>query len=429
MPEIESTDITRRGTTRIRIAAILTRSIPAKPGFGREKVLSEIRIALNKGFQVTEFRLHHALELRLIGNLLGCAWQSILGVLTGRPIPLQSAIYAGADQIHRIVQAIEHGQFEAVYVDSIRSQRLVRELRKRLPGIRIIVDFDDLMSRRSEQHLRARVPLSLGFLQSLLPKILQRLIAGPFRILVTRYEAFSLHCAEAEISEAADAIVLVSSAERDIFEKATRGQRRAEIFAVAPPFSIQRKAVTVVEPYRFIFIGSDLLVQNRLSIDYLIRVWRDTAPKTPLHIFGKQQGVYPRIPNVNWHGFVDDLSDVYTPGSILALPALIAGGVKTKVAEAWSYGCPVLGNSQAFEGYGIAEYPLDRPLDEWTPYIQNPGSFLQTWISAATIGHEFVKTTLDPEDFYAAWRLVLSPENLSLARALPDGKQETPKCC
>ena len=75
---------------------------------------------------------------------------------------------------------------------------------------------------------------------------------------------------------------------------------------------------------------------------------------------------------MHWHGFVADLNDVYAPGSILLVPAVLPGGIKTKVLEAFSFGCAVLGNPLAFEGLDIQDYPLRLPEPDWTPYLMAP---------------------------------------------------------
>jgi len=48
------------------------------------------------------------------------------------------------------------------------------------------------------------------------------------------------------------------------------------------------------------------------------------------------------------------------------------GGIKTKIVEAWSFGCPVLGNLEAFEGLTDLGYPLALPLDGWGAWLAAP---------------------------------------------------------
>jgi glycosyltransferase involved in cell wall biosynthesis len=389
---------------------VLTRSIAQDSSFGREKTLREIHRALDAGFEVRQLQLHSLLETRRIRDFASAGARWLFGLVTGRPIPLQTVLYSGETEIRRLAHALSEDHFDAVYVDSVRCQILARRLRARLPNVRLVVDFDDLMSRRLEQLNRKRIPLSLGFLQHLAPKPLQSLIQGPLSGLITRYEAAALKRAELEMVNSAQAVVLVSSAERDILRRTVTSAKRATIHAIPPPATTCEEATAVSGPYRFVFIGSDRLAQNRLSIDFLLALWRRLTPDAELHIYGRQQRNTPSVRGVRWHGFVTDVSDAYTKGSVLLLPTLLPGGIKTKVIEAWSFGCPVLGNPLAFEGLEPPDYPLVQPEDRWTEYILQPDRYSHTWTSAARIGNAFVRTILSPERYGTAWRALLTAD-------------------
>jgi glycosyltransferase involved in cell wall biosynthesis len=388
---------------------ILTRTLRGHASFGREKTLSEIRQALHTEFETTDYRIHNLFEVRSIRDFLHCAGDCVLGLLVGRPVPMQSALYSCASEITRLLDALRVGEYNVIYVDSVRCQLLIRKIRKWLPGTRLIADFDDLMSRRTEQYRRQQIPLSLGFLEKLFPASVQRIIAGPLSGLLTKYEAATLRHAEFEIAGSADAIVLVSSAECAVLQQDAAPKPRARIYAAPPPAPPCREAVAIEAPYRFVFIGSDQLVQNRLSIDYLVKLWESMRPTSHLHIYGKQTRKPEKINSVHWHGFVTNLEEVYANGSVLALPAIMAGGIKTKIAEAWSFGCPVLGNPVAFEGLDILNYPLAVPLDCWGDYILHPESHSEAWTLAAQLGNEFARTCLSPERYAAIWKNIVAP--------------------
>lgn len=55
--------------------------------------------------------------------------------------------------------------------------------------------------------------------------------------------------------------------------------------------------------------------------------------------------------NVEFIGFVDDLSEVYLRASFVVLPIISGSGMKTKTCEALMYGKKVFGTREAFEGY------------------------------------------------------------------------------
>jgi glycosyltransferase involved in cell wall biosynthesis len=186
--------------------------------------------------------------------------------------------------------------------------------------------------------------------------------------------------------------------------------RRHAVHALPPPAAVCHDGPRICAPYRFVFIGGDLLAQNRLSIDVLLELWQRLTPATPLHIYGRQQRANRTVPNVHWHGFVEQVSDAYEPGSILLLPVVLAGGIKTKVIEAWSFGCPVLGNPLAFEGLELQDYPLIHPTVDWERYLLDPNTHTDVWHAAARIGNAFVRTTLSRERFAREWSNLMIPE-------------------
>lgn len=394
---------------RPKVALVLTRSIADDSGVGRVNVLREIRKAFNEDFAVTELRLHSLVETRRIRDLFTAGARLLLGWLTGRPVPLQTLLYSGAGEIGTLLDTLAAGGFDAVYLDTVRCQLLMRKIRRRLPTARLVIDMDDLMSRRMEQLAVKRLPLSLGFLRHLFPKPLQWAAQSRVSGLIARYEAAALSTAELEIARSADAVVLVSSAERDMLRRRVAADVRQKVHSVTPPAESCHNVPALSGPFRFTFIGSDRLVQNRLAIDFLLRLWAELKPAAGLHIYGRQERPPSQQNNVTWHGFVEDVAEAYTSGSILLLPCLLPGGIKTKVIEAWAFGCPVLGNPLAFEGIEVPGYPLALQETDWTDYVLRPEEFSSSWSSAAQLGNDFVRGDLSSERYAAQWRSILAP--------------------
>jgi glycosyltransferase involved in cell wall biosynthesis len=401
---------------RPKVALVLTRAITDDSGFGRVKTLREIRKALNAGFDVKELYLYSLVETRRIRDVLTAGARLMVGLLTGRPLPLQTLLYSGSSQIGALVDALAEEHFDAIYLDSVRCQLLVRKIRHRLPQARLVVDLDDLMSRRMQECALKRVPLSLGFLRHLFPKPLEWLVQGPLSGLVARYEARALNAAELEIAESTQAVVLVSSAERDILRGKLTAQTSQSVHSVPPPAQSCRSVPPLEGPLRFIFIGSDRLAQNRLAIDFLLRLWDELKPSARLHIYGRQDRPPAEVAGVIWEGFVDDVAAAYTCGSILLLPCLLSGGVKTKVIETWSFGCPVLGTASAFEGVEVPGYPLALPETEWAKYLLHPEDYRSVWLSAAHLGNAYVRGTLSPERYATQWRDIVVPQSSGRSR-------------
>jgi hypothetical protein len=393
-----------------RVALVVTRSLE-EASFGRVQVMREIRAALEAQFEVTVFRLHNLLETRRVGDLTGAAAQWTLSMVQGKPLPFQTVLYSGTNEIEALVNTLCKGAFQAIYIDSVRCEVLIRMLRAKAPNARVVVDFDDLMSRRMQHMAQGGIHLSLGFLRHAFPKALRWSIEGPLSRLLVRYEASALARAERELVTSVQAVVLVSSTERDLFREKLAKEHHHTIHALPPPAASCRNPTHVSSPYRFVFIGSDLLAQNRLSIDVLVELWRKLKPTTELHFYGRQHRPSQPVRNVYWHGFVEHASEAYETGSILLLPVVLAGGIKTKVIEAWSFSCPVLGNRLAFEGLEVPGYPLICPETEWARYVLEPAAHADVWDSAARIGNAFVRTTLSRARFGAQWRSLMLPEH------------------
>jgi len=388
-----------------RVAMIITRSLDDEPYLSRVRTLREIHTAIDSAFGADVYRLHNILETKKPRDLLCAAWIFLINVLKFSPLPLQCIFYAARSDIKKLTSAIGENGYEKIYLDTVRCVVLLRAIR-RLPDShgnrRITVDFDDLFSRRMRTVATSKMPLSLGFAQKYFPAILRRTIEGPLSRLINRHEAATLPRVEYEIANTVNSIILVSETERRLFAERLCRRASASIHAIPPPARPQTDAPGVRPPIRFVFIGSDRQIHNRLSIDFLLNMWRTIQPATSLHIYGTQQTT-PSVHNVIWHGFVAQISDVYSENSILILPALLSGGVKTKVIEAWAHGRPVLGNHAAFEGVQISEYPLQLPETAWTPLVTAPWEHLETFQRAAHLGLQFINTNLSPARYQSLW--------------------------
>ena len=399
-------------TKTLRVAIVLTRDISGSESAGRVKTLRNICTALDASFQTSYFRLRNLVEIGKPLQYITALVRTLLSVVQLKPLPLQSVLHSGSRNISQLASELCSGSYDAIYLDSVRSQLLLRKLRRRLKTSCIIVDLDDLMSRRMDLIISGRQSVSLGYLRASIPLAVQRLIEGPLSRTLARYESVALRHAEQEMSLAAASVILVSAVERDLLKQRLPDVQKGAVHALPPPApAIQRPILT--EPFRFIFIGSDALLQNRLSIDFLIKLWAELTPAPSLHIYGRQERRLPELTNVTWHGYIDDLHDAYTTDTIMVLPVLLPGGIKTKAIEAWSFGRPVLGNVFAFEGLGIEHYPLEVPFDQWRSYILSPQCHSPEWLLAANIGHAFVQDELSPEKYTLSWRnTILSVANL-----------------
>jgi hypothetical protein len=329
-------------------------------------------------------------------------------------LPLQSWLFDTA--FNRRVAEIIPSDTDVVYLDGIRTVQILERLRQRLPHTRLVVDFDDLMSRRTEALMEAGEGMSAGYLTDMMPDWGRRLAQTSNTGL--RYERGALRRWEIRVCELADEVVLLSPVEAAILNTRLPPSARATIHVVPPPQDTIRGPQTLKAPLRFVFIGMDTLTQNRLAIEYLLDLWRRLSPPTPLHIFGRMAREWPATPNVFFHGYVSSLEEVYDQHSILLSPVLLRGGIKTKVLEAFAWGTPVIGNDGTFEGMALSHYPIKEPLEQVVVDIRAEGRLSQL-NAAARIGNDYVRRHHDPGVISAAWRTLIGGLSLYALREEP----------
>jgi glycosyltransferase involved in cell wall biosynthesis len=228
---------------------------------------------------------------------------------------------------------------------------------------------------------------------------------------IVHFERATLQAVERRCLELADAIVLVSPADGRVLSgiRADMAAPRAEIVVIPPPAQPTKpRAVFSEHSARYVFVGSDALTQNRLTIDYLCRLWRDHRPSTPLVIYGKQRRTIDYPAGVSAAGYVERIDQIYDDRSILICPSFIGGGVKTKVLEAFAHGAPVIGNSRTFEGLALRGCDLQVDDEaELVALIRDPGRHLARFAAAAAAGLAHVERIHSPPAFARNWRAVI----------------------
>jgi glycosyltransferase involved in cell wall biosynthesis len=312
----------------------------------------------------------HWLTLRIPSNqLLALALGVVRWIgsgLRGRVLPLQSVLALQGWVRTPPRFATERGRDRSgtspiIYVDGVRLAQLGVGLRRRIGG-RLLIDFDDLMSRRAGRMLRQREDVSFGAFAGIVPapiKVLVRAL-GPVQALLLSWEKRLLRRAELDAARTADAIAFASAYEARLFR---RFQRRHAPDAnpaylllgpSTPQFEEVAGGALPCQPpqdLRFIFIGSDLLEQNRIAIEEIIRLSHEGALALPAYIYGRMTRHYQPTDKVVFCGFAEDLAQVYQPGSILLMARSVRGGVKSKILEAFEHGIPTIGTSSALEDF------------------------------------------------------------------------------
>jgi hypothetical protein len=159
----------------------------------------------------------------------------------------------------------------------------------------------------------------------------------------------------------------------------------------------------------FVFVGSDALLQNRLSIEFLVGLWRSTRPGRPLRIIGRMTRSWPDTPGVRFEGFVADLADIYRDDVIALSPSFVEGGIKTKVLEALGHGTLAVGNALTFEGMGCEPGALALGEEELAAFVRDPASRLPELLEAGVSLRRCIEDRTSAAAVESAWAGILAP--------------------
>lgn len=397
-----------------KILMILSRPYVEEPVNGREKINKFVYNALSEVAYVRREQFHHLFNTHSSAMALFKVGFRFLHGLWRRGYSFQALLFSNDREIERIINIVDSFNPHAVYVESVRSAFLIDEIRSRWPNLRIVCDFDDLMSRRMREWRMHNAELSLGYISEYVPKVIKKCLAGALGDFVCRYEAATLEILEQKMLSCCDSVVLLSSSEFELLKSQSPEKLHSKIMLIPPtcdPLSVCKPE----HPLRFVFIGSDALLQNRLSIEYLLNIWRRINPLSPLVIYGRMKNVYTHLPpNVKFAGFVQSLADVYSANSIVLAPSFVMGGVKTKVLEAMEFGNLVVGNATSFEGIvDVTEYPILNNEDRFLALIKNPTGQLNECLDVAQKIVQRVRETHSRSIVSKRWQATLLSESVA----------------
>ena len=395
---------------RKRLTALWSRDVDPSRLAGRTKMIQMIREEISANYQAEHLRLRNVLEERRVRAFAAALIKAFQTLLTGSLPSLQCLLFCDGQNHDRIIQHLQDNPPDILYCDGVRSFYFLKRLGRMRHKMRIVVDFDDLMSRRMKSLAAAEIPLSLGYLHEKLPGRLKRAIS--FKAVskaIARYERAALTQVENRIGDWADAAVLISSLEAESLQNRYKELScKATVYAIPPHVEIAGPTKSYAGFSRFIFIGTDTLPQNKLTIQRILDLWRAVQPEAEIHLFGHMASSWPAVPGVVFRGYAANLSDVYSGDCALFSPGVLRGGLKTKVLEAFAFGCAVIGNPITFEGLHLEGYPLqlEKP-EEIEGLLRNPASHLRQMSEAAVLGQNYLRRFVGREQFHTNWQEAL----------------------
>ena len=162
---------------RLRVLFVWTRPDPGLSISGRDGFIRKMKEAVGDVHQTVDHqvkgRVHHATGARKMLSLASVVTQAIF---SGRAI--QEVLFSGKREERRLLKAIREVNPDVIYFDTVRCASLVRAARRHGTSVRLLVDFDDLMSRRYCEHAAhvSQQGLQLGYLEKRFGRKLSRII-------------------------------------------------------------------------------------------------------------------------------------------------------------------------------------------------------------------------------------------------------------
>jgi glycosyltransferase involved in cell wall biosynthesis len=259
-------------------------------------------------------------------------------------LPMQTWLYYSASSHKRIARLLAETNAQAVYVDMLRLAPLARALNTAL-----IVDYDDLLSARY-QRARGSDYDVMGFLArrvgplAPLARVFAKHLLAAEGVRCARYER--------DVLDLCDLALFTSAREAAVLG--------GDKVMGAPPLMGARPPVAEVGR-RLIFLGNMHYAENVTMLRALADAVRalDAQDNLPTDAQIEVVGDYPLSlaesfdrNRIQFLGRVDDLASLAGEGIFLA-PVTSGSGVKLKVLDGLSLGCPVVGTAKAFEGLSL----------------------------------------------------------------------------
>ena len=164
---------------------------------------------------------------------------------------------------------------------------------------------------------------------------------------------------ELSVYSYSDIVIGISHADKALLENENPNLRVEVIPLIYATPSLQRTKAT--SGRNVMFVGNFEHDPNVDGIVYfcthVLPLIQSQLPDIRLRIVGESPPEVVRAlagPNVEVLGYVPDIRAIYESSDVAIAPMRFGGGLKGKIAEAMSYGVPVVTNSIGLEGFGLS---------------------------------------------------------------------------
>jgi glycosyltransferase involved in cell wall biosynthesis len=267
----------------------------------------------------------------------------LLAVRVVKRLPYLAAKWDGSAVKRAIVAELSARPYTVVYLDHLGMATYLPTIRRISPRARVVLEQHNVESDFFEQFAREK------------EGILKPLAHLEWRA-ARRFEAATL--------QAVDAVVAISSADADAFERLAH----VRAYAVPQTVTYATRTPTPVLPPEVGYVGSLSWRPNARGVDWICRdVWplvRRDAPDVTLSIVGSGLAEGPGGPIVPsaWNvegvrtlGFVRELGPYEARWSAMVAPVFGGSGVRIKLLESFRAGVPVVTTSDGAAGLDLAD--------------------------------------------------------------------------
>ena len=220
-----------------------------------------------------------------------------------------------------------------VFLDGSRFGKLAKDIKKQYPQVRIITFFHNLETDLSEA--------------------LIKLTSWPRKLLF--YYSYSISSITERLAcQYSDVIIALNQRDSDAIQ--VRYDREPDfIVPVSLKDEFDSKYLHSIEDEQFIglMVGS-YFPPNIEGLDWFVN---NVFPNVNIRLIvagnkmDRLRDKYKDIPNIEIHGYIDNLNELYAKADFIVIPVFDGSGMKVKTAEAFEYGKFVIAGPEAMTGY------------------------------------------------------------------------------
>lgn len=253
-------------------------------------------------------------------------------------LPLKSGFFThfflgiSSEYIDVLDKELSTNQYDFVFIPQSLLGRACKHIKKKYPGVRIIVFFHNIEVQYAREYLKTKGIRALPFYIATKFWEKQCCLYADYCITLNNRDSKLL---QTLYNRKADLELPTSFDDQFDMEILTRANN-------------DKRSISI----DYLFVGVAFFA-NTEAVQWFIN---EVMPKVNghLHVVGNGMDKFPfsnLTDRIHIHGYVDDLSVFYYRAKIVVSPIHVGGGMKTKTAEALMYGKTILGSKEAFEGY------------------------------------------------------------------------------